>query len=247
MSPDGRQLVSTSDMRIDSMGYTEALQACTWSPDGALIASLSRVGVVHIWDGQTLEQRDLLEDSAPAVEYLAPPCLQFSPDRHYLAWASGYGCCIWRPLTGEQPKRLPSHPSRTKVCINALSFAPDSRRIATAHGTLRYGAVDLEECFVRIWDVATGAALAVLAGHSKRVADISFSSDGRSLVSASDDSSARIWDAASGEQTASLEDGGDAISKARFFSRREARHHYLAGKKVETLEDGRQVMRGSVY
>ena len=240
LSPDSRRLVTASDIRSDStvptlaiweigskgvrkvtthalQDYTEAVWACAWSSDGALVASLSSIGLVRVWDSRILQLRDQLEDPPPPpVEYMAPPCLQFSPDARCLAWTSGYGCCLWRPLTGGRPKRLPSHPSRAKVRINASGFAPDSARIATAHGPLRHGAVDPDESVVRIWDVATGVALGVLAGHSQRVADVSFSPDGRSLVSASDDGSARIWDAESAAQTASLEESGDAVSKALF-------------------------------
>ncbi len=141
---------------------------------------------------------------------MRPEDLQFSPDSRCLAWRSGSDCCVWRPLVEEQPKRLPSHPDdpNCAVTTNALSFNPESRRIATAHGTWsRFSPPDAN--VVRLWDVATGAALAVLQGHSRNVRDVSFSPDGRSLLSTSDDGSARTWDAESGQQTASFKDVDD--------------------------------------
>ena len=61
---------------------------------------------------------------------------------------------------------------------------------------------------VQIWDVATGATLTVLSGHSRSVAGISFSPDGRFLLSTSLDKSLRVWDAELGEQKGLLKVAG---------------------------------------
>ena len=46
----------------------------------------------------------------------------------------------------------------------------------------------------RIWETATGRLLAVLSGHHARLRSAMFSPDGRRIITASDDASARIWD-----------------------------------------------------
>ncbi len=67
--------------------------------------------------------------------------------------------------------------------------------------------------------VATGTALAVLAGHSHwHVRDISFSPDGRSLLSLSGDDSTEIWDADCWEETASLKEGEESVIGKACFS-----------------------------
>ena len=131
--------------------------------------------------------------------------LCFSPDSRHLAWIPGGNCCICRCLQTDRLTNLRSYPDHKGVYILALSFDFESRRIATAHGTKE----DISDaCVVQIWDVATGAALTVLSGHSRSVAGISFSPDGRFLLSTSLDKSLRVWDAELGEQKGLLKVAG---------------------------------------
>ena len=207
--------ISNSDSipRATSLEVTETVTNCAWSPDGAMISSASKDGTVHVWDARTLLQCDLLED--PAV---SQPCfLRFSPDAQYLAWKSKLpgrndsdGCVIWQPLTGKPPTWLISSPSRFNVFIYALAFS-ESGRIATSYGGQ---GGELEDNVIRIWDVTTGATLAVLAGHSKVVLDLSFSPDSRSLLSGAWDGFVKIWDVESCKEIiASFKHEGDEGSE----------------------------------
>lgn len=47
---------------------------------------------------------------------------------------------------------------------------------------------------VKIWNPHTGEFIRNLAGHSKGLSDIAWSSDSQHLASASDDTVIRIWD-----------------------------------------------------
>ena len=66
----------------------------------------------------------------------------------------------------------------------AVAFSPDGARLASASydGT------------VRVWDPATGTALATLTGHDGRVDAVAFSPDGRLVASAGNDRTVRVWD-----------------------------------------------------
>jgi WD40 repeat protein len=46
----------------------------------------------------------------------------------------------------------------------------------------------------RLWDAATGKAVATLAGHIAAVTAVAFSPDGTRVVTGSGDNTARLWD-----------------------------------------------------
>jgi hypothetical protein len=66
---------------------------------------------------------------------------------------------------------------------------------------------------LRIWDAATGQPL---KGHEGAVYSAAFSPDGRRIVTASDDKTARIWDAATGRQIGQLNEHEGPVYSAAF-------------------------------
>ena len=66
----------------------------------------------------------------------------------------------------------------------SAAFSPDGSRIVTASN----------DKTARVWDAATGKAIAVLSGHEDSVISAAFSPDGLHIVTASADKTARVWD-----------------------------------------------------
>jgi WD40 repeat protein len=78
--------------------------------------------------------------------------------------------------------------------VTSALFSPDGSRLVTASfdGT------------ARVWDAASGDALATLSGHKALLWSARFSPDGSRIVTASDDKTAQVWDAETGNLVATL-------------------------------------------
>ena len=110
---------------------------------------------------------------------------------------------------------LPARSSVGNVPVHAL--AVDNRRVAAAYGcTETNGPGGYEDCVARIWDGATGTALAVLIGHKGAVNMVEFSPGGASVLTASWDGSVKIWDIDSGHGIASFSPSGGEVQRACF-------------------------------
>jgi WD40 repeat protein len=46
---------------------------------------------------------------------------------------------------------------------------------------------------IKLWNSATGEEILTLAGHKNTVTSVTFSSDGKTLVSGSEDNTIKIW------------------------------------------------------
>jgi WD40 repeat protein len=131
---------------------------------------------------------------------------------------------VWDATTGKL--RLTSK-GRHEDCINALSFTPDGRWIASASA----------DRTIKLWEVDTGEEWRTLTGHVDKVNDITFNRDGRWLASASDDQTVRIWETPTGMlvRALNLDDSeGSVVSVA--FSPDSRLLACAAGKIVEVWD-----------
>lgn len=97
-------------------------------------------------------------------------------------------------------RRLDREPSHIELRghqepVRHIAFSADGRLVATSS----------EDKTARVWDTATGKAVAVLAGHMKAVEASAFDRDGKRLTTVSKDGTARQWDVQSGAQTTAID------------------------------------------
>jgi WD40 repeat protein len=71
------------------------------------------------------------------------------------------------------------------------AYSPDGLRLATVGS----------DSLARIWDAATGEELLTLAGHTAGLHSVTYSPDGRTIATSSDnlDATIKVWDAQSGD------------------------------------------------
>lgn len=205
LSPDGTKIVTISGdgagntVRVWSTqtssqwpayaGHSGIVSGVAISPDGKSLATADSTNTIRIWDALNglLVHKFSSED---VVNF----GLAFSPDGKRLAsglWHTGL-IQLWDVKTGKEISR---YPSDLVGGLNELAFSPDGKSLFYGGGTF----MDTDEAKAIVLNLASGdIELAMpLAGTSDFYgADVS--SDGKYLLTAHTDGTARIWDAQSG-------------------------------------------------
>lgn len=137
--------------------------------------------------------------------------LAFGAGGRVLLASGSYGQRLWDlqsgqeialpPASGGAPRATPSAAMDPMALIGQLEMAaspaaalsPDGRIAARAYGQA-----------IRLVDLATGTPLAEFTGHTSTVTALSFSGDGRRLVSGSRDGSLRVWSLATGREAVAM-------------------------------------------
>lgn len=109
-------------------------------------------------------------------------------------------CTVSALLYGQGPAPASVDPEKTfaghEGDVYCVAISPDNTKLAT-------GSFDKT---VRLWDLATGKAIAVYRGHEGKVMAVAFSPDGTKLASGGQDKTVRVWtvvtEAAEGDKVA---------------------------------------------
>ncbi len=181
-------------------GMMWAYQSPAFSPDGTRVAAVvvadgsPSLSEIKIWDIDS--SREVASFPTAAAGGLWS-WLGFSPDGQALAAVgeSPAGCVleVWDMKT--KRSRFTLHGPSNRFRSQAV-FSPDSRLIAYALSQLQVG----------VWDASNGRELAHYQGHLTQVISLSFSRDGRNLLSADNNSgTVKVWDCAGHHQCAASE------------------------------------------
>jgi WD40 repeat protein len=171
-----RQLATGQDQGRLPVDNQEVVNAVTFSPDGAWLATAGDDQKARIYRVTDRRQVHELKAHTNAVTAIA-----FSPDGGLLVTGGADGQVLfWDPRSGRQ---LGKSLTRQVGEINALAFSRDGESLAT-------GASDGT---VRVWNVASRRETRNFTGHMGAVWAVSFSPDGEQLASAGEDGNVLLW------------------------------------------------------
>jgi WD40 repeat protein/serine/threonine protein kinase len=152
------------------------VKSLVFSRDGQRLVAGFDTGLVKVWELAGHRQEVTLDGHKEQVRGLA-----LLPDGRTLVSAAR-DICFWDLKSQRQ---LSVFQLRT-AGLFGCSVSPDARRLAIGAGDRR----------ITIWDLASGQEVATLQGHENYVVDVSFLSDGNTLVSVGVDQ-LRVWRAPS--------------------------------------------------
>jgi WD40 repeat protein len=186
LAPDGRLLVSGGSDQAVRFWEVPAgrllpgvsphhgeVTSVAFARDGKTVISGAADGSICLWDTTPPRPRRALGSGRAAINSVA-----LSADGK-TAWAGGQDGMVrgWDAATGGVRMQLAAG-----AAVESLAVSVDGRLAAgTADGT------------IHLWDVRTAGECATLRGHTQTVAALTFSPDGKTLVSGGRDGQARIW------------------------------------------------------
>jgi len=191
LAPDGRTLavgaaardlllidLPSAEIRARPTGDQDLTRRIRFAPDGSIVASISRDGLVRVRDAR--DGRSVAALQQPALP-VGVDGLAFARDGERIATTDGSHIYVWR-IDNELAPQLRGH----RGFAYTATFAGDSRTIASG---------SFNDLTTRLWDALTGESIAAFPGV-KEARDITFTDDDTIVV----DGAARLTiDAATGE------------------------------------------------
>ncbi len=216
-SPDGKRIATsgfdglakvwdanTGEELFTLSGHAGPIVGLAFSPDGAQLATTSYDGSVRIWD--LTPERELLTMAGHAAFVHS---IAFNPAGTRLISGSDDGTARVWDIEGAAA----DHSGRQLLLVGEAEPANGMRAVAYSPDGTRFIAANAAG-LATVHDAQTGETLLTLRGHApgltgetiyNGITGAAFSPDGTLIATGSDDLTAKIWDAVSGNELFALE------------------------------------------
>lgn len=201
-SNDGiaRLLDAETGRLVFELRHAGRVYSAEFNADGRLLVTASADGTAQIWDVATGKPTGppLKHDSDvhwAEFDRAAQRVATASKDKTVRLWSVQTG----QPVT---PSLVHADALNRK---RAVAFSLDGSRLATMAGNS-----------VQVWNPATGHAVTTPLRHGGLVRAVLFSPDGRKLLTASEDGTARFWDPETGHPVSEPMRHGARVTSAEF-------------------------------
>jgi len=182
-SPSPRELES----RRLTCANARTVSHGAFSPDGTTVVVGTDEGVLCRVELRTGQRQC---EPWPATDgHIRLFSVGFSPASDTIISTATGGVRVWNAATCKQRGQMLRVEGRAPL-FDTAAMSPDSRIVAS-------GALDDGTVFV--WDAISGTLRTELLGHKQGVIGVSFSPDGKTIVSAAEDGELRLWAAATGQ------------------------------------------------
>ena len=173
---------STGEILFHLVGHTSYITKGIFSHDGRRIVTTNHDKTARIWDAETGRRLHILKDHQDWVEDAA-----FSSDGRWVVT----GCYddftrVWNTETGELIRKI-------KLSSSSIAFGLNNRRVVSGCSFFNERGF-LSSNSVCVWDFDSGEIIHTFKGHTNMVSSVTFSPDGKKIISASYDNSVRVWD-----------------------------------------------------
>ncbi|MCL4206672.1 MAG: protein kinase [Pirellulaceae bacterium] len=201
-SPKGDRVATASDDRTAALwdietgqelvrltGHQDRIRSVAFSPDGQRVVTASNDKTARIWDTETGHPLHVLTAHDQGVL-----CAAYSPDgRWVITGGEDNQALVW-DVVGDRPAviaRLQGH----SAAVTAVAVSPSGTRVVTVS----------QDHTAIVWDPRQttesaggpkGTEILTLKGHTGEVTTVSFSPDGRSVLTGSQDGTLILWSTA---------------------------------------------------